>query len=124
LWYQGYSGLPISKQTNAFLLDQAIGTNTIQAVLGTSIIPSFAANKLPVGNNNPVVFTNGLNNAQLANQMIAASTASNTVTSNQVNTRSTPITVATYNPRTGQTVNLVRSSMLAPKSSSGKRSKI
>jgi hypothetical protein len=64
-----------------------------------------------------------LNNAQLANSLIAQATNVSHATSN-ITPSSAPLVVPTVNAHTGQIVNLVRSSVLAPVSSNGKRYKV
>jgi phage-related protein len=117
-----------SLQNNSKVLDIALGTTQIQSVLGQSILPSFANNTSPGGNNAvsylsdaPITLTNGLNNAQLANQMIAASSSNNSHTTNSVTTPGSPLVITTTSVNTGRTITLVRSSVLTPKQANGKR---
>jgi len=106
---QAAKAVPLNYSPTPLTISLATGQNAITAVTSSNV--SYVdVNKIPVQNN-----------ADLANQLIAQKVQSTVLSSTS---SSTPKVEATYNPRTGQTVNLVRSSVLAPISSNGKRYKV
>jgi hypothetical protein len=90
-----------------------ITASNIGSVVSLGLTPTFANSTTPA--NDITTITNGLNNAQLANALIAKSSSSNSHTTNQASSAGAALKITVTKPN-GQVVSLVRSSVVGTRS--------